>query len=180
MSKSKNYYFLCFDSNNSVALNYTQERIRANFFSRFVNWRRKKISIKKSRSISLLAIPISAKSLWAVEKGWPVSKLIPMRKKNPLWKPPKNSNFAFSSHERKKKCKLLFSHLEYHRPSPLPSSDNKMNSMYDYIVLTDRYNKFCVYRESEAAISWYIRGRANEDAFRFAPSGDIYSYFQRR
>ena len=32
MSKSKNYYFLCFDSNNSVALNYTQERIRANFF----------------------------------------------------------------------------------------------------------------------------------------------------
>ena len=68
---------------------------------------------------------------------------------------------------------------------PLPSaliwySDNKMNSMYEYIVLTDRYNKFCVHRESEAAISWYIRGRANEDAFRFAPSGDIYSYFQRR
>jgi len=34
--------------------------------------------------------------------------------------------------------------------------------------------------EAENIVSWYLRGHPNDDAHRFTPSGDIYSYFQRR
>lgn len=39
---------------------------------------------------------------------------------------------------------------------------------------------FLFFSDAERVISWYLRSNPNEDAFRFAPSGDIYSYFQRR
>jgi hypothetical protein len=36
------------------------------------------------------------------------------------------------------------------------------------------------FREAERIVSWYLRGHPNDDPHRFTPSGDIYSYFQRR